>query len=110
LLANIALHSFEAHVSRDTRQHRVTAIRYADDFVTLCDDLDTLQAAIARAEEWLAAMGLRIKTAKTRITHTLETDEGQAGFDFLGFHIQQYRVGKLHRHRRKAEYKVTAQP
>jgi RNA-directed DNA polymerase len=88
----------------------VTVNRYADDFVILCDDLDTLKAAIARAEEWLAAMGLHIKATKTRITHTLETYEGQVGFDFLGFHIQQYRVGKLHRHRRKAEYKTLIQP
>ncbi len=55
-------------------------------------------------------MGLHIKTAKTRIPHTLEAYEGQAGFDFLGFHIQQRRVGKLHRHRRKAEYKTLIQP
>jgi RNA-directed DNA polymerase len=110
VLANIALHGFETHVSRTTRQHRVTVIRYADDFVVLCDDLDTLQAAIGDADEWLAAMGLRIKAAKTRITHTRDAHEGQAGFDFLGFHVQQYRMGQRHRHRRKADYKTLIQP
>src|SRR3546814_1288999 len=58
-----------------TRQHRVTVIRCADDFVILCDDLDTLKAAIGDAEDWLAAMGLRIKAAKTRIAHTLDEHE-----------------------------------
>jgi len=28
----------------------------------------------------------------------------------LGFHIQHDHVGKLHRHRRKAEYKTLIQP
>ena len=32
--------------------------------------------------------------AKTRITHTLKPYYGQVGFDFLGFHVRQYEVGK----------------
>ena len=94
LLANIALHGFETFVSRNTRQHRVTVIRYADDFVVLCDDLDVLLEAKARAEEWLAEMGLRLKAEKTHVTHTLNEHEGRVGFDFLGFNVRQYPVGK----------------
>lgn len=41
-------------------------------------------------------MGLRLKPSKTRIVHTLDAHEGQVGFDFLGFHIRQYRVGQYH--------------
>ncbi|WP_293248878.1 MULTISPECIES: group II intron maturase-specific domain-containing protein [unclassified Microcoleus] len=47
--------------------------------------------------EWLAGIGLQLKPEKTRLTHTLYTElseDGKAGFDFLGHHIQQYRVGK----------------
>ena len=40
---------------------------------------------------WLADMGLTLNAAKSRISHTL--DGAQVGFDFLGFHIRQYRVG-----------------
>jgi RNA-directed DNA polymerase len=40
---------------------------------------------------WLAAIGLTLNVAKTRIHHALEGD--QPGMDFLGFHIRQYRVG-----------------
>jgi len=95
LLANVALHGLElALVQAVPRKYRVTVIRYADDLVVLCADLDTLLKVKAVAEEWLAGMGLRLKPSKTRITHTLEEYEGNVGFDFLGFHVRQYRVGK----------------
>ena len=41
-------------------------------------------------------MGLALKPSKTRITHTLFPHEGQVGFDFLGYEIRQYPVGKTH--------------
>jgi len=46
--------------------------------------------------EWLARVGLELKPSKTRITHTLNHHNGNVGFDFLGFHIRQYRVGRTH--------------
>jgi len=39
-------------------------------------------------------MGLRLKQSKTRLTHTLQRHEGNVGFDFLGFNVRQYPVGK----------------
>src|SRR5438552_16782691 len=48
-------------------------------------------------QEWLKGMGLELKDAKTRYAHTLEAKEecnGNVGFDFLGFTIRQYPVGK----------------
>jgi RNA-directed DNA polymerase len=109
-LANIALHGLETFVSRNGRQHRVVVIRYADDFVILCDDLDVLLEAKTRAESWLAEMGLRLKAEKTHITHTLNQHAGRTGFDFLGFHIQQYPVGKYRTHKRRAGYKTLIMP
>jgi RNA-directed DNA polymerase len=48
-------------------------------------------------EGWLKDMGLEMKPSKTRIAHTLETLEAEPpGFDFLGFEIRQYPVGKHH--------------
>ncbi|MEG4087712.1 group II intron maturase-specific domain-containing protein [Microcoleus sp. POL10_C6] len=38
-------------------------------------------------------MGLELKPEKTRLTHTFKdelSEDGKAGFDFLGHHIQQY--------------------
>jgi RNA-directed DNA polymerase len=42
-------------------------------------------------------MGLELKPEKTRLTHTFKdelSEDGKAGFDFLGHHIQQYPAGK----------------
>ena len=44
-------------------------------------------------------MGLELKTSKTKITHTLHEHEGNragepVGFDFLGFTVRQFPVGK----------------
>jgi len=72
-------------------------VRYADDFVILHDTLETIEQAKARAAAWLAAMGLELKPSKTRIVHTLHEHAGQPpGFDFLGFTVRHFPVGKTH--------------
>jgi RNA-directed DNA polymerase len=112
LLANIALHGLESAVGQVSRQYRVVVIRYADDFVMLCEDLATLKAGIERAKTWLSTIGLEIKAAKTRLTHTLDAYEDQVGFDFLGFTIRQYPVGqyRLKTYRGEAGYRTLTQP
>ena len=95
LLANIALHGLETLLVKSLPQkQKPGVIRYADDFVILHHDLDTLQMLRTQAETWLADMGLNLKAAKTRITHTLYEHEGNVGFDFLGFTIRQFPTGK----------------
>ena len=99
MLANIALHGFEAAlVSTTPQKHKAAVIRYADDLVILHEDLETLLNLKTRAEAWLAEMGLQLKPSKTRVTHTLDVYQGNVGFDFLGFSVRQYRVGKYHTH------------
>jgi RNA-directed DNA polymerase len=71
-----------------------TVVRYADDFVVLHPDKAAIEQVHQLAQTWLAGMGLPLTPSKTHITHTLKEEEGQAGFDFLGFHIQQFPVGK----------------
>jgi RNA-directed DNA polymerase len=39
---------------------------------------------------------LELNPRKTRITHTLRPLDGTVGFDFLGFNVRQYAVGKTH--------------
>jgi RNA-directed DNA polymerase len=42
-------------------------------------------------------MGLELKPSKTRLTHTLNKyAEEEPGFNFLGFNIKQWKVGKYH--------------
>ena len=107
LLANIALHGLETVIVTASKRYRLVVIRFADDFVILCEDLATLQAAQRLAEQWLATMGLTLKPSKTFITHTLHEHEGRTGFDFLGFTVRQFRTGK---HHSRQGYKVIITP
>ncbi|WP_375327833.1 group II intron maturase-specific domain-containing protein [Microcystis sp. BLCC-F210] len=73
----------------------VTLIRYADDFVVLHENLGVILLIKKEIEGWLQNIGLELKPSKTRIAHTLREHESeQAGFDFLGFNIRQFPVGK----------------
>src|SRR3989441_7888523 len=99
LLANVALHGMEEVVQgKRNRKHQEQPIlvRYADDLVLLHSDLEKLQQAEQKLVDWLAEMGLSMNPKKTRITHTLTPYEGNVGFDFLGFAVRQFPVGKTH--------------
>ena len=99
VLANIALHGLETLVKEafprtPSRPNPPIVVRLADDFVVLHDDRAVVEDSQALISTWLAEMGLELKPSKTRITHTLEAEGGEPGFDFLGFNIRQYPVGK----------------
>jgi RNA-directed DNA polymerase len=55
-------------------------VRYADDFVILCQTAEAAQAALALVQEWAADNQLTLHPVKTRIV-----DAGSDGFDFLGY-------------------------
>ncbi len=65
-------------------------------FVLFHSDLEELQKVAERVTHWLTQMGLKLSPTKTRTTHTLTPYQGQVGFDFLGFTIQQFPAGKTH--------------
>jgi len=110
LLANIALHGLEEYIKqwtenlkiegiagRNIKRQSIALIKYADDFVVLHKDKSVIQQAKGLIKNWLHGLGLELKESKTRICHTLnETGEEVAGFDFLGWNIRQYPVGKKH--------------
>jgi len=97
LLANIALHGLETTIVQSFPRRKglspPTVVRYADDFVVLHADRQVIEQCADIARDWLKPLGLELKASKTRIAHTLEKVEGQAGFDFLGFNIRQYKAG-----------------
>jgi RNA-directed DNA polymerase len=105
LLANIALHGLEEKITQAFPKkavvngkmewsYRPKVVKYADDLVILHQDLEVIKRCQEITKQWLAEMGLELKESKTRITHTLHKYDGNVGFDFLGFKIQQFLVGK----------------
>lgn len=115
LLANIALHGLEEHIAQSFPANEAgyiigakskygrgdvsapNVIRYADDFIVLCDEKAVVQRCRELISEWLIRVGLELKPEKTRLTHTLHpelSEDGKAGFDFLGHHIRQFPAGK----------------
>ena len=72
-------------------------VRYADAFVILHHDLGTVERVQQIATTWLTGMGLELKPSKTRTVHALHEHAGQPpGFDFLGFTVRHFPVGKTH--------------
>jgi len=108
LLANIALHGLEEHIrprfparTRRTPEQpgrqlhwQPQVIRYADDLVVLHRDRTVIEPCRDLTQAWLQDIGLQRSEQKTRIAHTLETAEGEAGFNFLGFQVRQHRASK----------------
>jgi RNA-directed DNA polymerase len=102
LLANIALHGMEERVkqyaktlkgNKSNNSKALSLIRYADDFVIIHEDLNVVQKCQEIIVKWLSDMGLELKPSKTKLTHTLNKINGNVGFEFLGFLIQQHKVG-----------------
>jgi len=63
--------------------------------VILHEDLTVVRRCKEVISEWLNGIGLELKPSKTRLAHTLiKHEEQDAGFNFLGFNIRQYPVGK----------------
>jgi RNA-directed DNA polymerase len=102
LLANIALHGMEERVkqyaetlkgAKTVNRTALSLIRYADDFVIIHENLNVVKKCQEIIAKWLSDMGLELKPSKTKLTHTFKETDGNVGFEFLGFHIQQYKVG-----------------
>ena len=112
LLANIALHGMEelimglapkfdmrridnTQMSVRDKLKSISLIRYADDFVILHEDLEVIKLCKTEIEKWLSGIGLELKPSKTRLAHTLnKLGDVESGFNFLGFNIKQFPVGK----------------
>jgi RNA-directed DNA polymerase len=105
LLANVALHGLEMEIEAAFPVQkaingryvswRAQVVRYADDFVILHRDAASVETARELTQIWLTTVGLELKPEKTRFTHTLNAFEREKpGFDFLGFTVRQFPIGK----------------
>ncbi len=98
LLANVYLHAFDrAWVEQGTGE----LVRYADDFVVLCETREQAEQAQARAAALLGGVGLELHPDKTRV---VDLREGREGFDFLGCHFHARMSGRLWEQRRIVRY------
>ena len=112
LLMNIALHGMEqaviefmksiklkgldgTYIIKRRRSSSINIIRYADDFVILHENELVIKSCKEFIQNFLLNLGLKLNNTKTRICHTLyDFEDRPAGFDFLGFNIRQYPIGK----------------
>jgi len=99
LLANIALHGLEDHLSefvskrnmpkphagasrgRRAKRTALGIVRYADDFVIIHRNLEIMQMVIQETKIWLNGMGLSISEEKSSLKKSSQA------FKFLGFQI-----------------------
>ena len=82
LLANVVLHELDTHWE-DHCRHLGQLIRYADDFVIVCETEAEAQEAYRTVEACLTGLRRELHPEKSRV---VKLWDGSDGIDFLGFH------------------------
>jgi RNA-directed DNA polymerase len=100
LLSNIYLHVLD-RVWEDRCAHLGTLVRYADDFVVMCDTTAAVEEARRRVSIVLTRLGLELHPEKTRI---VDLSRGREGFDFLGCHLHKRMSGPVWERARRRVY------
>ncbi len=100
LLANIYLHVLD-RLWEDRCGHLGTLVRYADDFVVMCNTRATVEDAHRRVGAVLARLGLELHPEKTRL---VDLSWGREGFDFLGCHLRKRLSGPIWEQSRRRVY------
>jgi RNA-directed DNA polymerase len=81
LLANVYLHPLDVLM----RENGYQMVRYADDFVVLCQTADEARAGLVKVQAWVEENGLTLNPDKT---HVGDCREPGQGFDFLGYRFE----------------------
>lgn len=81
LLANIYLNPLDHFMARQGWE----MVRYADDFIVLCESQEQAERAMSQVRQWVEQAGLVLHPNKTRIVDARE----RGGFDFLGYHFER---------------------
>jgi len=99
LLANAYLNPLDHAME----QRGYNMVRYADDFVVLCHSEEEAKRALEEIQRWTAEAGLKLHPTKTRLVDL----EQPGGFDFLGYHFEQYgQDGGKKWPRQKSQYQL----
>jgi RNA-directed DNA polymerase len=81
LLANIYLNPLDQQMARRGKE----MVRYADDFVVMCESQKEAQEVLEELREWMGQAGLTLHPTKTRIVDASQ----KGGFEFLGYHFER---------------------
>lgn len=100
LLSNIYLNVLDKLWERRW-SHLGLLVRYADDFVIMCNTRSACEEAERRAREILTRLGLELHPEKTR---RVELSWGKHGFDFLGCHLRKRLSGPIWEKTRRRVY------
>jgi group II intron reverse transcriptase/maturase len=100
LLSNIYLHVLDTTWTRQ-HAHLGALVRYADDFVVMCETKRACEEAERRIREILARLGLELHPGKTR---QVELGGGKQGLDFLGCHLHKRMSGPIWKKERRRVY------
>lgn len=100
LLSNIYLAFLDERWQRQCSEIG-TLVRYADDFVVMCNTKKDVVEAERRVKLIFKRLKLELHPEKTR---TLELSGGKQGFDFLGCHLRKCMSGKIWEKERRRVY------
>jgi len=106
LLSNIYLHVLDTVWTR-RHAHLGVLVRYADDFVVMCDTETACEQAEQRVREVLARLSLELHPEKTK---RVDLSRGAAGFDFLGCHLHTRMSGPIWERRHQRVYYLQRWP
>ncbi|MCI0504775.1 MAG: group II intron reverse transcriptase/maturase [Gammaproteobacteria bacterium] len=81
LLANIYLHDLDVLLT----EHGFNMVRYADDFVVLCESHEQATCALENIRSWMAANRLELHPDKTHLGDCRQVGQG---FEFLGYRFE----------------------
>jgi RNA-directed DNA polymerase len=81
LLANLYLNPLDQLMAKAGKE----MVRYADDFVILCESQAEAQEVLEQLRVWVEQAGLVLHPTKTRLVDASQ----KGGFDFLGYHFER---------------------
>ncbi len=100
LLSNIYLHVLD-DVWAKKCAHLGLLVRYADDFVVMCETKSACDEAERRVRIVFERLGLELHPTKTR---KVDLTRGREGFDFLGCHLHKRMSGRIWERERREAY------
>jgi group II intron reverse transcriptase/maturase len=106
LLSNIYLHVLDTVWTR-RYAHLGVLVRYADDFVVMCDTKAACEQTEQRVRAVLARLGLELHPDKTR---QVDLSRGREGFDFLGCHVRKRMSGPTWKRTHRCVYYLQRWP